>query len=61
MAVEVLQHIMTILETDRPAAVVLLDNVLFEGGAGERIRRQLLDQFGLQVLRLPTGVSTSTA
>lgn len=52
-----LQHIMTILKIPGSAAVVMPDNVLFEGGAGERIRRRLLDQFDLHtVLRLPTGV-----
>ncbi|MEP4380732.1 MAG: class I SAM-dependent DNA methyltransferase [Alphaproteobacteria bacterium] len=52
-----LQHIMTILDVPGTAAVVLPDNVLFEGGTGERIRRRLLDQFDLHtVLRLPTGI-----
>ena len=52
-----LQHVMTILEIDGKAAIVLPDNVLFEGGAGERIRKRLLDQFELHtVLRLPTGI-----
>ncbi|MEX1204972.1 MAG: class I SAM-dependent DNA methyltransferase [Dongiaceae bacterium] len=52
-----LQHIMTILKVPGSAAVVLPDNVLFEGGAGEKIRRRLLDQFDLHtVLRLPTGI-----
>lgn len=52
-----LQHIMTVMNLPGSAAVVLPDNVLFEGGAGERIRRRLLDQFDLHtVLRLPTGV-----
>ncbi|HQG70643.1 MAG TPA: class I SAM-dependent DNA methyltransferase, partial [Rhodoglobus sp.] len=39
------QHIMTILDTNGRAAVVLPDNVLFEGGAGETIRRKLLTDF----------------
>ena len=52
-----LQHIMTILDVPGSAAVVLPDNVLFEGGAGERIRRRLVEQFDLHtVLRLPTGI-----
>ena len=51
------QHIMTILETNGRAAVVLPDNVLFEGGAGETIRRKLLEQYNLHtMLRLPTGI-----
>ena len=37
-----IQHIHTILDTHGRAAVVLPDNVLFEGGAGETIRRRLL-------------------
>ncbi len=52
-----LQHIKTILKTDGRAAVVLPDNVLFERGAGETIRRQLLKQFDVHtLLRLPTGI-----
>ncbi len=52
-----LQHIMTILDTNGRAAVVLPDNVLFEGGAGETIRRKLLTDFDLHtMLRLPTGI-----
>jgi type I restriction enzyme M protein len=51
------QHIMTILDTNGRAAVVLPDNVLFEGGAGETIRRKLLNDFDLHtMLRLPTGL-----
>ena len=51
------QHIMTILETNGRAAVVLPDNVLFEGGAGETIRRKLLTDYDLHtMLRLPTGI-----
>ena len=38
-------------------AVVVPDNVLFEGGAGERIRRKLLDDCEVHtLLRLPTGL-----
>ena len=52
-----LQHIKTILKTDGRAAVVLPDNVLFERGAGETIRQQLLKQFDVHtLLRLPTGI-----
>lgn len=53
-----LQHIMTIMETDGRAAVVLPDNVLFEAGrAGEGIRKRLLEQFNFHtLLRLPTGI-----
>ena len=52
-----LQHIMTILEINGRAAVVLPDNVLFEGGAGEALRRRLLRDFDLHtMLRLPTGI-----
>lgn len=51
-----LQHIMTLLNTGGRAAVVLPDNVLFEGG-GEIIRRKLLSDFNLHtILRLPTGI-----
>ena len=39
------------------AAVVLPDNVLFEGGAGETVRKELLTRFNLHtILRLPTGI-----
>ncbi|MGZ9933388.1 N-6 DNA methylase [Streptomyces sp. NC-S4] len=52
-----LQHIMTILDINGRAAVVLPDNVLFEAGAGETLRRRLLRDFDLHtLLRLPTGV-----
>jgi type I restriction enzyme M protein len=52
-----LQHIMTILKPGGTAAVVLPDNVLFEGGAGETIRRRLLKDFNFHtLLRLPTGI-----
>lgn len=52
-----LQHIMTILKTNGRAAVVVPDNVLFEGGAGEKVRKRLLNEFDLHtILRLPTGI-----
>lgn len=52
-----LQHIKTILDINGRAAVVLPDNVLFEGGAGEKVRKELLKQFDVHtILRLPTGI-----
>ena len=52
-----LQHIMLMLKNTGRAAVVLPDNVLFEGGAGETIRKKLLEDFNLHtILRLPTGI-----
>jgi type I restriction enzyme M protein len=52
-----LQHIVSMLKVDGKAAVVLPDNVLFEGGAGEKIRRKLLETCDVHtVLRLPTGI-----
>lgn len=52
-----LQHMMLMLKTGGRAAVVLPDNVLFEGGAGETIRKRLLTDFNLHtILRLPTGI-----
>ena len=51
------QHIKSLLNIHGRAAVVLPDNVLFEGGAGETVRRKLLHECELHtVLRLPTGV-----
>lgn len=51
------QHIKSILDEHGRAAVVVPDNVLFEGGAGETIRKKLLDQFDVHtLLRLPTGL-----
>ena len=53
----VLQHIFTILKQHGCAAVVLPDNVLFEGGAGETVRRELLKQANVHtLLRLPMGI-----
>ena len=52
-----LQHIMLMLKAGGRAAVVLPDNVLFEGGTGETIRKKLLSDFNLHtILRLPTGI-----
>lgn len=51
------QHINTILNATGKAAVVVPDNVLFEGGPGEVIRRNLLQTTDLHtILRLPTGI-----
>ena len=52
-----LQHIRTLLKENGVAAVVLPDNVLFEGGAGETVRKQLMQSTELHtILRLPTGI-----
>lgn len=52
-----LQHIRSLLKVGGVAAVVLPDNVLFEGGAGETIRRRLLHECNVHtLLRLPTGI-----
>ncbi len=52
-----IQHIYTMLEDNGRAAVVVPDNVLFEGGAGEIIRKELLEKTNLHtILRLPTGI-----
>ena len=54
------QHIRTMLKTTGRAAVVVPDNVLFEGGAGETVRKKLLENTELHtVLRLPTGIVDS--
>ncbi|MCU0291729.1 MAG: type I restriction-modification system subunit M [Thermoanaerobaculaceae bacterium] len=51
------QHVFTLLRQHGRAAVVVPDNVLFEGGAGETIRRKLLHEADTHtLLRLPTGV-----
>ena len=51
------QHIVTMLKATGQAAVVVPDNVLFEGGAGETVRRKLLETTNLHtILRLPTGI-----
>jgi type I restriction enzyme M protein len=51
------QHVKTLLEIHGRAAVVVPDNVLFEGGAGETIRRKLLAECDVHtLLRLPTGI-----
>jgi type I restriction enzyme M protein len=52
-----LQHVKTQLQINGRAAIVVPDNVLFEGGAGETIRRKLLHECEVHtLLRLPTGV-----
>lgn len=51
------QHVKSLLAMHGRAAVVVPDNVLFEGGAGETIRRRLLDECEVHtLLRLPTGI-----
>lgn len=51
------QHIVNMLKIDGKAAVVVPDNVLFEGGAGETIRKNLLERCNFHtLLRLPTGI-----
>ena len=52
-----MQHIKTLLKQHGRAAVVVPDNVLFEGGAGETIRKKLLHECDVHtLLRLPTGL-----
>jgi type I restriction enzyme M protein len=51
------QHVRSILNMNGTAAVVVPDNVLFEGGAGEVVRRKLLHECDVHtLLRLPTGI-----
>jgi len=51
------QHVKSLLKIHGRAAVVVPDNVLFEGGAGEKIRRRLLHDCEVHtLLRLPTGI-----
>lgn len=51
------QHIRAMLKTTGRAAVVVPDNVLFDGGAGEVILRKLFQNTDLHtILRLPTGI-----
>ena len=51
------QHMFSLLRINGRAAVVLPDNVLFEGGAGEKVRRNLLEKCDVHtLLRLPTGI-----
>ena len=52
-----LQHVKTLLKINGRAAIVVPDNVLFEGGAGETIRKRLLNECDVHtLLRLPTGI-----
>ena len=52
-----MQHIKTIMDINGRAAVVLPDNVLFEAGVGETLRKRLLKEFDVHTLvRLPTGI-----
>lgn len=52
-----LQHVRTILKINGKCAIVVPDNVLFEGGAGETVRRKLLHECEIHtILRLPTGI-----
>jgi type I restriction enzyme M protein len=51
------QHVRSLLKINGRAAVVVPDNVLFEGGAGETVRRKLLQECEVHtLLRLPTGI-----
>ena len=51
------QHVKTLLSINGRAAIVVPDNVLFEGGAGEKVRRKLLHECDVHtLLRLPTGI-----
>ena len=52
-----LQHVKTLLKVNGRCAIVVPDNVLFEGGAGETVRRNLLQKCDVHtLLRLPTGI-----
>jgi type I restriction enzyme M protein len=52
-----LQHVKSLLKMHGRAAIVVPDNVLFEGGAGETVRRKLLHECDVHtLLRLPTGI-----
>ncbi len=52
-----LQHVKSLLKIHGRAAIVVPDNVLFEGGAGETVRRKLLHECDVHtLLRLPTGI-----
>jgi len=51
------QHIRSMLRITGRAAVVVPDNVLFEGGVGEKVRQKLMQNTDLHtILRLPTGI-----
>ncbi len=51
------QHIRSMLKSTGRAALIVPDNVLFEGGAGEAVRKKLMENTELHtILRLPTGI-----
>ena len=51
------QHVKSLLAIHGRASVVVPDNVLFEGGAGETVRKNLLQECEVHtLLRLPTGI-----
>jgi type I restriction enzyme M protein len=52
-----LQHVKTLLKINGKAAIVVPDNVLFEGGAGETVRKKLMHECEVHtLLRLSTGI-----
>jgi len=52
-----LQHVAAVLKPGGRAAIVVPDGVLSGGGAGESLRRRLLDEFEVHtLLRLPNGI-----
>ncbi len=52
-----LQHVKTILKVNGRCSIVVPDNVLFEGGSGETVRRKMLEQMNCHtLLRLPTWI-----
>ena len=52
-----LQHVKSLAKINGRVGIVVPDNVLFEGGAGEEVRRKLLTECDLHtILRLPTGI-----
>ena len=52
-----LQHIYRSLKPGGRAAIVLPDNVLFEGNVGRQVREDLMNKCNLHtILRLPTGI-----
>ena len=55
--VNFLQHIMSIVQTNGRAAVVLPDSVLTDGGTTKQVRDKLMKDFNLHtILRLPRGI-----
>ena len=52
-----MQHVKTILKVNGRCSIIVPDNILFEGGAGETVRRKMLEQLNCHtLLRLPTGI-----